>query len=656
MNSTSDKENTLTRKISAELAGKIALLPDRPGVYVFKNSLGQIIYIGKAKSLRSRVRSYFTASDDGRYQYPRLVASIRDFDLFLTTSEVEALKTEADLIRHHKPRFNVDLRDDKSFPFIKITREPFPRVLLTRKPHEAPPGDSYGPFTDVKGTRWLLRTLKGVLQIRDCSLPLTQEKINAGKFRLCLDYHIGRCGGPCENKVDGEAYRRGVERFGRILKGQNEEIIAELETEMREYSASLRFEDAAFARDRILAAKRFAERQPKVAPRPIDCDAVGIVREDSYAAISLIKVRRGRIIGQSPFHMDRTEGLHDGAVLEAFLIRHYQIADSIPAQILISADIDDESTLSTYLSELAGRKITVITPKRGDKKHLIDIARTNAEHLLLEQRTMADKRDFVPRSLKALQDHLRLANPPLRIEAFDISHLAGSDTVASMVTFKDAKPFKAGYRIFKIKTVDGIDDFGSIGEAVGRRYSRLLMEKTSNTSPDLELEQDGVEEEDTDRESSPESLFPDLVLIDGGIGQLNRARMVLDNLGLKELPVIGLAKRLEEIYIPGETEPLLLSRSSSALRLLQQLRDEAHRFAVTRQRLLRGKRVIKSRLDEIEGIGPTRRAALLKHFGSVKRVSAATLEEIIAVPGISKRAAESIQSALQTDNNKMSSQ
>lgn len=634
-----------SRHKSSTLVEKLALVPDKPGVYVFKNAAGQIIYIGKAKSLRSRVRSYFSIPDDGRYQYPRLVAAIRDFDLILTTSEIEALKTEADLIRFHKPRFNVDLRDDKTFPFIKITKEPFPRVLLTRKPHDPPNGDIFGPFTDVKGTRSLLRTLKGILQIRDCSLPLTSDKIALGKFRLCLDYHIGRCGGPCEAKVSVEAYAQTVRRFGQLLKGHNEEIIAELEAEMRELSAELRFEDAAFARDRIAAARRFADRQPKVSPNPVDCDVIGIAREDAYAAFSVIKVRRSRIIGKSPFHMDRTAGLDDPSLLEAFLIRHYQIADTVPESILISVDIPDSEALTGYLAQIAGRKITLQTPRRGEKKHMIEIACANAEHLMLEQRTMAEKRDFVPRSIKALQDQLKLTKPPLVIEAFDISHLAGFDTVASMVVFKDGKPFKAGYRIFKIRTVEGIDDFGSIGEAVERRYHRLKME--NNDSAQDTNEENSTEESDSIVREYP---FPDLVLIDGGLGQLNRARQVLDNLDLHELPVIGLAKRLEEIYLAGNSEPLLLSRSSSALRLLQQLRDEAHRFAVTRQRLLRSKRLVKSLLDDIEGIGQSRRTALLKKFGSLKKIAEASIEELLAVPGMTKRTAEAVRRALTNED------
>lgn len=618
---------------SAQLKDRLAALPDHPGCYLFKDAEGRIIYIGKAKSLRNRVRSYFTAGDDGRYQYPRLVASIRDFDLILVRDEVEALKTEANLIRLHRPRFNVDLRDDKSFPFLKLTREAYPRVLLTRKPLDEPRGDIYGPFTDVRAARGLLRTLKGVLQIRDCALPLTSEKIAQGKFKLCLDYHIGRCGGPCEGKVAHEDYLRGVDRLRQFIRGRHEEIIADIEREMRDYSSQLRFEEAAHARDRILAAKQFSERQQKVDPDPIDCDAIGIAREDAYAALSVIKIRGGRIVGKSPFHMERAVGLRDDEVIESFLVRHYELADEVPEALYLPVDFSELEALETYLRNLAGHRVRLVTPQRGEKRRLVEIAQTNAEHLLAERRLMTDKRDFVPRAIKALQEHLRLAEPPVVIEAFDISHLGGVDTVASMVCFKDGKPLKTGYRLFKIRTVMGIDDYASIGEAVERRYSRLLGKKS-----------EAVDEE---AEETPEAAaLPNLVLIDGGIGQLGRAKEVLDRLGLENLPVIGLAKRLEEIYLPHEREPLQLPRTSSALRLLQQVRDEAHRFAVTRQRLLRGKRQVKSKLDDIDGVGPQRRQALLKRFGSVKRIAEAPISEIAEIPGISMALAERMKREL----------
>ncbi len=633
------------------LTDKLTALPDHPGVYLFKDSTGRIIYIGKAKGLRNRVQTYFTTGDDGRYQYPRLIASIRDLELILTRDEVEALKTESNLIRLHRPKYNVELRDDRSFPFLKVTREPFPRIFITRKPMDAPRGDIYGPFTDVHAARGLLRTLKGILQIRDCHLPLTPEKIALGKFKICLDYHIGRCGGPCEGKVSMEQYAQGVVRFHQFLKGRHEEIIAALEQEMRDYSVQLRFEDAAHARDRLAAAKQFSERQQKVDPDPIDCDAVGLAREDSYAALSVIKVRSGRIVGKSPFHMERAVGLDDEALLEAFLLRHYELADEIPDAVYLPVEFTDTMPLCGYLSSIAGRKVTIHTPQRGEKRRLVEIAQTNADHLMTERRIMSEKRDFIPRAVKALQENLRLDRPPVVIEAFDISHLGGTDTVASMVCFKDGKPFKAGYRIFNVRSVEGIDDFASIGEAVQRRYARLVQGEpdSSVTAPPVTVEETSEVLSSVEPPlltEDPKRSFPDLILIDGGLGQLNRAKSVLEGLNMGHLPVIGLAKRLEEIYIPGSGEPLTLPRSSSALRLLQQVRDEAHRFAVTRQRMLRGKRQVKSRLDEIPGIGPTRRQGLLKKFGSVKRIAETGVDEIAASPGMSKKLAELVKNEL----------
>ncbi|MBM3326987.1 MAG: excinuclease ABC subunit C [Calditrichaeota bacterium] len=598
------------------LKEKLEALPDHPGVYLFKDGSGNIIYVGKAKSLRARVRSYFTARDDGRYQYPRLVAAIRDLDIILTINEVAALRTEAGLIRLHQPRYNVDLRDDRSFPFIKITREEFPRVLLTRKPKDPPPGDVYGPYTDVKGTRFLLRNLKGILQIRDCYLPLASAKISRGKFKLCLDYHIGRCNGPCEAKVDAEQYARGVRRFIQFLSGRNEEVVADLEVEMRRFAGDLRFEEAALARDRLAAARQFSERQRKVDPEPVDIDAIGLVREDNYAAVSVIKVRNGRIVGQSPFHLERTADLTAGELLENFLVRHYEQADHLPDGIFLPEDLPDEETVIIYLNELAGHRVALRVPKRGEKRDLLETAQANAEHLLLERRIMSEKRDFIPRAIKALQDILRLSTPPLWVEAFDVSHLHGVDSVASLVVFKDGKPHKSDYRLFKIKSFEGVDDCAAIGEAVKRRYKRLLETENKQT--------------------------PDLILIDGGLGQLNRAKQVLTELGRADLPVIGLAKRLEEIYIPGDNLPVGLPKSSSSLRLLQQVRDEAHRFAVTKHRLLRGKRQVKSRLDDIPGVGPARRMQLLKTFGSLKRIAEASIDELAAVKGMNKNTAQRI--------------
>jgi excinuclease ABC subunit C len=617
---------------SRKLRNKLESLPDKPGVYLFKDSKEEIIYVGKAKSLRSRVRSYFSCADDGRYQYPRLIASIRDLDIILTADEVEALATEAALIKKHCPKYNVDLRDDKSFPYLKITREAFPRITLTRK-SRTEKADYYGPFTNARETRNVLRTLKGILQICDCNLPLMPEKIAQGKYKLCLDYHIGRCSGPCIGKISTGEYSKNIELFLAFLNGRHDKILMSLRVEMQRLAAELKFEDAAAIRDRLNAAQLFCNRQRKVSNKPIDRDGVGLAREDSYAAFSVIKVRGGRIVGQSPFHMERATGLDDAALMEAFLVRHYGIVDRIPPEVCLQNDVPDSESLAAYLSGLAGRTINIKVPKRGEKKALILTAARNAEQLLHEKRLMAEKRDFIPRSIKSLQEILNLSEPPLNIEAFDISNLHGSDSVASMVCFKDGKPKKSEYRIFKIKTVEGIDDFASIGEAVKRRYSRVKSEIEKEDSQVGENEQS-------------ETALPDLILIDGGKGQLSSAVKALDETGLPDLPIVGLAKRLDEIFLPGQSESILLPRSSTALRLLQQVRDEAHRFAVTRHRLLRGKRQIKSKLDNIPGVGLQRRQALLKKFGSLKRIAVADIGEIADTAGISRKLAETIKTNL----------
>lgn len=643
------------KRLSPDLETKLSVLPDRPGVYLFKDEKGRVIYVGKAKSLRQRVRSYFTARDDGRYQFPRLVSSIWDLDVILTRDEVEALKTEAALIRKYQPKYNVELKDDKTFPFLKVTREPFPRVLLTRKPYQSPPGDIYGPYTDVKATRFLLRTLKGILQIRDCSLPLTPERIARGSFKVCLDYHIGRCGGPCEGKVTQEEYEEGVKRFLEFLRGRSEEVIESLQREMDRQAAEWRFEEAAKTRDRLWAAQKFGERQPKVTPDPIDVDLIGIAREDTYAAISVLRVRNGRIVGKSPFHLERTGEVSTPQLLEEFISRHYTYTDHIPDEICLPDEVPDREFLEEFLLQSGGHKVTLSRPQRGDKRKLMETAQANAEHLLAERRLMAEKRDFIPRSLKALQEALHLPHPPLHLEAFDISHTMGTDPVGALVVFKQGKPFKSAYRLYKIKSFSGVDDFAAIGEVVERRFKRLKeeMEQGENNKElrdtDQALRENSIPDEgkiDPNEDRGEFPSLPDLVVIDGGIGQLNRAKEVLELLGMGSIPVIGLAKRLEEIYLPGDPIPLNLPKTSSALKLLQQIRDEAHRFAISRHRLLRGKRQVKSRLDDIEGIGPRRRQQLLRHFGSLTRIAEATVEEIAQIPGFNLRLAEKVKEAL----------
>ena len=619
------------------LKDKLDALPKKPGVYFFRDSQDIIIYVGKAKILRSRVRSYFSGRDDGRYQYTRLTNSIRDVEVLVTRNEVEALKTEATIIRLHKPKYNVDLKDDKSYPYLKITNEQYPRIELTRKVSRND-GDYYGPYTDVKSSRRWIRTLSTVFQIRECRLALTDKKIAQKKFDLCLDYHIGRCGGPCVGKVDAETYKHSISKFVKFLWGDHEQMIVSLEKEMRKLSSEQNFEEAAKVRDRLEAARNFTHRQHKVSSTPVNQDAIGLVREDDYAAFSVLKIRGGRIVGHTPFHMDRAVGLSNEDLTEAFLLRHYELSESIPQEIFTEFDPPEHIPLENYLTESSGRRVHIRVPQRGEKHSLLKLAKVNAEQVLLERRIMAEKRDFIPRSLKALQDHLHLDNPPKLIEAFDISHLQGTDSVGSMIMFRNGKSYKSGYRIFKIKSVEGIDDFASIAEVVNRRYKRVIEDIIQ-----FERSSDNNSEATTD---SKRPQLPDLILIDGGKGQLSHAKVELDRLVLEHIPVIGLAKRLEEIFLPGDSLPLSLPKSSSALRLLQQVRDEAHRFAVTKHRALRGKRQIKSRLDEIDGIGPARRQALLRKFGSIKKIASADIKDIAAVNNMNKNAAEKVKMEL----------
>jgi len=616
---------------------KLEALPRQPGVYFFKDSHDKIIYVGKAKILRNRVRSYFNGSDDGRYQYARLVRSIRDVEVLVTRTEVEALRTEAAIIRLHQPKYNVELKDDKSYPYLKITREQFPRILLTRKV-DRNDGDYYGPYTDVKSSRRWIRTLSSIFQIRECRLQLTDKKIAEKRFNLCLDYHIGRCGGPCVGKVDATEYRQSIDNFVKFLWGDHEQMIGSLNKEMRSLAGDLKFEEAAKVRDRLEAARNFTKRQHKISSKPVNQDSLGLVREDDYAAFSVLKIRGGRIVGHTPFHMDRVTGLSNEDLTEAFLIRHYELTDDIPPEIFTEFEPPEADMLENYLSESIGRKVHIRVPKRGEKHSLLNLAKVNAEQVMLERRVMAEKRDFIPRSLKALQDHLHLENPPALIEAFDISNLQGTDSVGSMVVFRNGRPLKSAYRIFKIKNVNGIDDFASIAEVVQRRYKRVKNE-IAEYNKQHKNDADAV----VDRHRPQ---LPDLILIDGGKGQLSRAKAELEQLDLTHLPIIGLAKRLEEIYQPNDSDPLSLPRSSSALRLLQQVRDEAHRFAVTKHRALRGKRQIKSRLDTINGIGPARRDALLRKFRSINKIAAADLAEIAAVNTMNKTAAGRVKTEL----------
>ena len=578
-------------------------LPTEPGVYLFKNNEGKVIYVGKAKNLRHRVRSYFQQSRPLDPKTRALVRQIATIETILVDSEVEALILEANLIKKHRPRYNVFLRDDKSYPYIRITNEPFPRVLVTRKIVQD--GSRYlGPYTDVKQLRFIMKTLRRIFPIRSCKFRLDDAVIQSGKVKLCLDYHIHRCQGPCQGLVGQEDYQRMIYQVEQFLKGKTGDLLQELKARMKEEAANLNFEEAARLRDQIQMIENYYFGARKVVlPDFVDRDVIALAVDDEDACAVVFKIRDGKVIGRQHFYLEGVEDRTLEEILSEFLKQYYLNTDSIPAQILLPfAPQEDMQVIETWLSRQAGQKVSLVIPQIGEKKKLIKLTQKNARFLLDELLLQKSKRkDYVPFNVRELQKALRLKQPPRRIEAFDVSNIQGKDAVASMVCFIDGKPRKSEYRIFKIRNKTTPDDFAMMKEVVFRRYRRLLEEKQA---------------------------LPDLILIDGGRGQLNSALEALRELGITDSAIIGLAKRLEEVYLPGIRNPQNIPKRNAGLRLLQHIRDESHRFAIIHFRKLHQKRSMKSPLDEVPGIGPRRKALLLKTFGSLKNMQQASLEEL----------------------------
>lgn len=600
------EEGIRLRAGELSLAEKLASLPTGPGVYQFKNVDGKVIYVGKAQNLRSRVRQYFQKSRAADPKLDAMVEKIADVEIIVTGSEVEALMLEANLIKKLKPRYNVVLKDDKSYPYIVITNEPFPRVFVTRRIIRD--GSRYfGPYADVKTMRFALKTVRDIFMIRSCNYDLTEESIKKGKFKICLDYHIKKCEGPCEGLVSQEQYRTMIDHVASVLKGKTGAVVEALEREMHRYAEEMRFEDAARMRDRIRALKVYTEKQRVVDVKLVDRDILAVATKGDDAAGVIFRVREGKLVGSRHFYMGNVEGKSEEELVENLVERYYLEEEDIPAEILIPLELPSAELLRSWLESRRGDTVKLESPKGGDKAKLIAMARNNAQYLVDELEIQRMKRgEFIPHSVKALQRDLRLSAPPRVIECFDISNIQGSDAVASMVVFEDAKPKKSEYRHFKIRTVSGPDDFASMREVILRRYTRLQQEETR---------------------------LPDLIMVDGGKGQLSSAVEVLTQLGLSSIPILGLAKRLEEVYVPGSSEPLTLPRTSSGLRLLQQIRDEAHRFAITYHRTLRSRRILQTELDLVKGIGKKRAQELLEAFGSVQGVKFATEEQLAEIVG-----------------------
>ncbi len=588
-------------------------LPRQPGVYMMKDETGMIIYVGKAKSLRSRVRSYFRKNNQ-TYKTQMLVKYIDDFDYIITDTEVEAYILEANLIKKHQPKFNIRLKDDKSYPYIKVTKNvDFPRVFKTRivKNDGA---EYFGPFADVDAIYKTLGVIKDIFKLRSCKLELDADN---PEEKPCLNYHIDKCLGPCIGAVSKEDYHELIDQVMLFLSGRQEELRKKVEEKMEQAAEERNYEKAARFRDALKAFKKLSESQKVMSDKNIDQDVVALVEgENDRACTQLLIVRNGRLIGQEYFILQGTEDESETEIMGSFLQQYYQQAAGIPDELLLNTELAYQDLLEERLADMKGKKVNIHLPQKGDKKKMIEMAERNAaQNLKKEDIRSKYEEKRTSGAVEKLGEILELEKAPYHIEGFDISNIQGTDTVASLVVFKNGRPSKKDYRRFKIKTVEGPDDFSSMKEVVERRYARLLRE---------------------DRK------LPDLILIDGGKGQLNAAYEVLKLLGIEDTPMIGLAKREEEIFRPGEREAITLPHHTPTLQLLQRVRDEAHRFAVSYHRKLRSRRLTHSMLDEIPGVGPKRRQALLQHFGSLAKIREAKIWQLKEVEGVSGKTARKI--------------
>ena len=604
--------------MSVQLEDKVKTLPSKPGVYLFKDESGSVAYVGKAQNLRSRVQQYMRGGD-GRVQIPFLVDKVRDLDVVVTRNEKEALLLEITLIQKHKPRYNVRLKDDKSYWHLKVTTtEEWPRLLLTRQVRKD--GNKYlGPFHSSVAIKQTLDTSRTVFPVRTCS-----NTVFKNRSRPCIEYQINRCLGPCTLAVDPEEYRRQVDNAVLLLQGKNKSLVDTLNTRMWEASQAERYEEAARFRDQIRSIEKTALSQHVSTPLGNDQDVFGIYREGGTVEGQVLFIRAGKLQGNIGYSFDDNE-LPDERVLGEILTQFYYGARFVPDEILLPVPLEDMQIRSEILTERKNKKVMVSAPKRGDKVRLVEMATENANQSFTEKRQTREQRE---KTIESLRRALRLTNAPKRIECFDISNIQGKMSVASMVVFDEGEPVKGSYRRYRIKTVEGADDFASMYEVLTRRYKRAVED----------------------------NAFPDLLMVDGGKGQLGVAMAVLKELDIDTVDMIGLAKMhtksdafeeevqhsSERVFLPGRKNPVVLARNSTALFLLQRIRDEAHRFAITYHRQLRSKDQFQSTLENIPGVGPVTRNALLRHFGSLKKIKTGSVEELQKVAGVTRKVAESV--------------
>ena len=649
-----------TEQLRAQLVAQVAALPAKPGVYTFRDATGKVIYVGKAANLRARVRSYFGSPRSLEGKTRKLAERIAALEIVTTRTEQDALHLEATLVKRHQPLFNVRLKDDKHYPYLKVdVNSPWPRVTITRRVQND--GARYfGPYASAKSVRTSLDLVKKLFPWRSCD-----KEITGSDPRPCLDYYIRRCIAPCTSYCTPDEYREVIDQTMLFLDGKSSVVVEQLNDAMREAADELNFERAATLRDQLAAVERVTEQQITADTVDSELDAFGIAVDGDEAMVQVLFIRGQKMTGSDSFSLAGVQDEPLEQVLAAFLRQYYEGALQIPRLVLIPHEIEQGELLGGWLTEKRGGAVEIRRPQRGDKRRLTEMAAENAREALEMQRVrwLADH-DRTNAALGELGDALSLPAPPNRIECYDISHNQGDSTVASMVVFLDGRPATREYRRFRIKSIEGPDDFASMAEVMRRRFRRLgelrkeeraegfelpaELDAPSDAEPPQTETEEGEPERDETEQSAEEGwgAVPDLVIVDGGRGQVSAAHDVMRNLAVDDIPLAGLAKREELLFLVDTAEPIRLDRRSQGMYLVQRIRDEAHRFAISYHRRLRQQRASRSPLDRIPGIGPSRKKALLRKFGSLQAIRQASADEIAATPGLTRRVAEQIKAEL----------
>ena len=623
-----------------DFADRLSALPVKPGVYLMKDDAGAVIYVGKAASLRNRVRSYFQTPYGKEPKVQAMVQRIADFEFIVTETVQEALLLENLLIKRRKPFYNARLKDDKTYPYIKIDlAEEFPQVYFTRRVL-ADGARYFGPFASASSVRKTMDLLKKLFPYRSCTKPITGDD-----ERPCLEYHIHRCVAPCIGAVDRDGYMDVIGQVLQFLEGDSDAVAKTIRARMEEASERLEFERAAVLRDQIRAIEYVSQNQKVVSNRREDSDVIALAYDKGEAWVELFKVRHGKLIDRDHFVMEGGEAEEEPVLLEHFVQQFYEASTDVPATLLVQHDLENAGPVADWLSERRGRRVTIARPQRGARRRLVEMAAANAQEALTQRRIKwLHESDKVLRAMVELQEALTLPELPRRIECYDVSNTQGSLSVGSMVVFENGRPRNGHYRRFRIKGVDGPNDYASMQEMLRRRFRRLGESRRAAASAPPSPAGDGEAAPAPAQESF--GAVPDLVIIDGGKGHLSAAQEVFLELGVTDVPLCSLAKREEEVFLPHMAEPVLLPRQSQGLYLVQRVRDEAHRFAITYHRQRRSKAATASRLDQAPGIGPKRRRELIRRFGSVAGVRAASVDEIASTPGMSAALAERLRSFL----------